>query len=170
MTLAFRWFKSTHPCQIKSDFYESTTGMIETIKQLIKFHTSQGSLLDRDTKDAVVHCILCLFDAMRGRELTEEEWNACIKGNETPLYCWTKDRIEKLKTIKGPVYLCTSLSEQGYNKDCAIFGKPYRHQYVVYLKENAYGIYLNAFNASFHPNEEECLIKLSDIATYKKIN
>lgn len=144
--------------------------MIETIKQLIKFHTSQCSSLDRDTKDAIVHCIFCLFDAARGQQLNEEEWCACIKGSEVPLYCWTQDSIEKLKTIKETVYLCTSLSERGYNKDCALFGKSYRYQYVIYLKENAYGILLNAFDASSHPKEEECLIKLSDINSYNRIN
>lgn len=144
--------------------------MIETIKQLIKFHTNQCSLLDRDAKDAVAHCIFCLFDATRGKELAEDEWNACVKGNEVPLYCWTKDSIEKLKAIKGTVYLCTSLSETGYNKDCVFSGEPYRYQYVIHLKENTYGILLNTFDVSFHPKEEECLIKLSDIGTYNRIN
>lgn len=144
--------------------------MIETIKQLIKFHTSQCSLLNREAKDAIVHCIFCLFDAAREQELDEEEWEAHIKGSETPLYCWTKDSIKKLNKERGPVYLCTSLSERGYNKDSTLDGKPYIHQYVIHLKENTYGILLNAFNASAHPNEEECLIKLSDIATYEKIH
>lgn len=144
--------------------------MIETIKQLIKFHTGQCSLLDRNTKDAVAHCIFCLFDATRGKELDEEEWNSCVKGDDVPLYCWTKDSMEKLKKIKDTVYLCASLSETGYNKNCTLFGKPYRYQYVIYLKENTYGILLNAFDASFHPKEEECLIKLSDIRSYNRIN
>lgn len=143
--------------------------MIETIKQLTKFHTSRPSILDRDAKDAVMHCIFCLFDASRGKELSEIEWNECACGEETPLYCWTKDSLEKLKKIKEPVYLCTSLSESKYNKDCAFWSKPYRYQYKIHLKENTYGILLNTFG-SIHSNEMECLIKLSDVERYDRIN
>lgn len=144
--------------------------MIETIKQLIKFHISRSSSLDREAKDAVMHCIFCLFNASRGNELSEDNWNKCICSSEVLLYCWTKDKIEKLKKINGTVYLCTSLSDKGYNKDCAIFSEPYRYQYRIRLKENTYGILLNAFSASIHPKEQECLIRLSDIEQYDKIN
>lgn len=144
--------------------------MIETIKQLIKIHTSRSPLLDRDAKDAVMHCIFCLFSASRQKELSEEDWNKCICSSGVLLYCWTKDPIEKLKKINGTIYLCTSLSKEAYNKECAIFSEPYRYQYRIRLKENTYGILLNAFHASIHPNEQECLIRLSDVEQYDKIN
>lgn len=143
--------------------------MRKTIKQLINFHTSQCSSLDRNTKDAIMHCIFCLFNALRRNGLTEEEWIKCISGNKVPLYCWTKDPIEKLQELKENVYLCTSLSKEGYNENCALLNAPYRYQYVIHLKENTYGILLNAFKASVHPNEEECLIKLIDIEDFKLI-
>lgn len=143
--------------------------MVETIKQLVKFHTSRPSALSRDAKDAIMHCIFCLFDESRGKELSETEWSKCICVEETPLYCWTKDQLEKLKKTKEPVYLCTSLSEKAYNEGCAVLSKPYHYQYRIYLQENTYGILLNTFGST-HPNEMECLIKLSDVERYDRIN
>ena len=78
--------------------------------------------------------------------------------------------LAELKAIKETVYLCTSLSKKEYNKDCILCEESYKYQYKIYLKENAYGILLNAFGISVHPKEQECLIKLSDIETYNKIN
>jgi hypothetical protein len=147
---------------------------IDLLKQLIFYHTSQNSQDSRELKDAINQLIYVLFEHLRGRDLSEEEWLLKIF-TEGELFCWTQDKLEYLQSInkKETVYLCCSLQPDGYNAISLVFGqRPYRYLYKIKIKENHYGILLNSFgaNSSAHPNEKECLIKMSDIESWQLID
>ena len=145
----------------------------ELLAQLNIAHTSQCSRDSRNYKDAVSTCLFAVFQEMLEKGFEEEKLKPAIMDDpKRPLYIWTKSKIETIShQVKGNEgYLCTSLSQTAFNKDVGIFSGPYRYKYEIYLKENTYGILLYRLEGCIHPEEQECLIKLSDIKEYKKIN
>lgn len=142
----------------------------ELLKQLNIAHTTQCSRDERNLKDAVSACLFAVFESIGKVGIEVDE--AIMNDSERPLYIWTKNKMETIKQRVGQneAYLCSSLSPNAFNTNSAIFSEPYRYKYEVYLQEGTYGILLNKLKGCIHPNEQECLIKLSDIKEYKKIN
>ena len=137
----------------------------EVLKEQILKHSWQCSQDSREEKDKINQSIFYLFEQLKD----EPEWRN-KKFTQGELFCWTQDKIERLKNEnkKQIVYLCCSLSPEGFQAKNLVFGKPYKYFYKITLKENSYGILLGQF--SQHPDEQECLIKLNDIQTYSRIN
>ena len=145
----------------------------ELLKQLNAAHTSQCSIDSRNYKDAVSACLFATFQEILDRGLeTEKIERAIMYDPNCPLYIWTKNKIETIKrqVKKSEAYLCTSLSPDAFNKDSGIFSGPYYYKYKIYLKEGAYGILLYRLDGCIHPKEQECLIRLSDIEKYNRLN
>lgn len=141
------------------------------LQSLITFHLTECSLDPRECKDSIAQCIFSLFNALRNRELAEQEWLDYIIGmSNIPLYCWTKDPITKLQHINctTPVFLCTSLSENAFNPASDLLSLPYKYFYKIYLKPNTFGILVNKISP-IHLQEQECLIRLSDVDSYQRL-
>ena len=133
------------------------------------FHCYQLSDESTDLKWSVSNCIYELFDSMRCNQLSDEEWESYIV-SDLWVYCWTKDKIEKLQNISKNThkenFLCTSITENGYNKMCdTVSNRKYKYFYKLHIKENCYGIKLFELNPC-RKHEKECLVKLSYIDAY----
>lgn len=139
------------------------------LKHLITFHCYQVSTESADLKWSISKCIYELFDSMRFNQLSDEDWESYIVSDQW-VYCWTKDKIEKLQNISKnnhkEIFLCTSIAENGYNKMCdTVSDRKYKYFYKLHIKENCYGIKLFQLNPC-REHEKECLVKLSYIDDY----
>ena len=142
------------------------------LKHLIEFHCYQVSNESDELKWSVSKCIYELFDSMRCHQLSDEEWESYIVSNKW-VYCWAKDKIEKLQNISKnshkEIFLCTSTIENSYNPQCDVFSNSkYKYFYKLHIKENCYGIKLFELNPC-RKNEMECLIKLSYIDSFESL-
>lgn len=147
-----------------NDIYE-----YKLLNNLIEFHCFQLSEESTNLKWSVSNCIYELFDSMRCNQLSDEKWESYIVSDEW-VYCWSKDKIEKLQNISKnahkEIFLCTSIIENGYNKMCdTVSNRKYKYFYKLHIKENCYGIKLFELNPC-RKDEKECLVKLSYIDAY----
>ena len=143
------------------------------LNNLIEFHCYQVSNESDNLKWSVSKCIYELFDSMRCNQLSDEEWESYIVSNKW-VYCWSKDKIEKLQSISKNTYkeifLCTSLIKNGYNEACDTFSdRKYKYFYRLHVRDNCYGIKLFELNPC-RECEKECLVKLSYIDEYDLID
>lgn len=143
------------------------------LNNLIEFHCYQISNESDELKWSVSKCIYELFDSMRCNQLSDEEWESYIVSNQW-VYCWTKDKIEKLQNISKnnhkEIFLCTSTIENSYNTQCDVFSNSkYKYFYKLHIEENCYGIKLFELNPC-REYEKECLVKLSYIDSFELIN
>lgn len=142
--------------------------MEELLVMLIQVHSSQYSGLAQEIKNSINNLIFKLFDFCY---FDSDDFESKII-TESYVYCYTKESIKQLqnRATKGEeVILCTSEGPDDYS--AISFDKPYTHKYKLFIKPNCYGIRLNTFEVHVHPNERECLVKLSsfDLDNYEEL-
>ena len=137
----------------------------ELLKSLIQVHSGQCSLLSMSVKNDINRLMFDLFEFISDYGTNDFASDKIIRGQY--VYCYTKDSIGYLQKIQergDEVILCASTDEQAYNFQNQIFDT-YKHKYKFFIKEDCYGIDLNSFGQDVHqhPNEQECLVRLSDL-------
>ena len=142
--------------------------MKDLLRHLIQVHSKQCSLDDQELKNSINSLIFKLFNFCY---FGSEDFESKII-TEKYVYCYTKESIKKLlkRAASGEdVILCTSEGPEDYS--AVSFNKPYTHKYKLFIKPNCYGIRLNTFGVHAHPNEHECLVKLSsfDLDNYEEL-